>query len=54
MILEMDAAVADAVAATGRAAGTLRINTVGMAAKKIIAPRLGRFHRLFEERQCSR
>lgn len=45
MILEMDAAVAEAVAATGRAAGTLRINTLGMAAKKIIAPRLGRFHK---------
>ena len=45
MILEMDAAVAEAVAATGRTAGTLRINTLGMAAKKIIAPRLGRFHR---------
>ena len=45
MILEMDAAVAEAVAATGRAAGTLRINTLGMGAKKIIAPRLGRFHR---------
>src|SRR5207244_1263489 len=45
MILEMHAAVAEAVAATGRTAGTLRINTLGMAAKKIIAPRLGRFHR---------
>src|SRR6266478_6431989 len=45
MILEMDAAVAEAVAATGRTAGTLRINTLGMAAKKLIAPRLGRFHR---------
>ena len=45
MILEMDAAVAEAVAATGRTAGTLRINTLGMGAKKIIAPRLGRFHR---------
>lgn len=45
MLLEMDAAVAEAVAATGRTAGTLRINTLGMAAKKIIAPRLGRFHR---------
>jgi DNA-binding transcriptional LysR family regulator len=45
MIREMDAAVAEAVAATGRTAGTLRINTVGMAAKKLIAPRLGRFHR---------
>src|SRR6202007_633444 len=45
LIQEMDAAVADAVAAAGRTAGTLRINTLGMAAKKIIAPRLGRFHR---------
>ena len=44
LILEMDAAVADTVAATGRTAGTLRINTLGMAAKQIIAPRLGRFH----------
>jgi DNA-binding transcriptional LysR family regulator len=46
MILEMDAAVAEAVAATGRTAGTLRINTLGMAVNKIIAPRLGRFHRM--------
>src|SRR6266436_6137922 len=46
MIQEMDAAVAEAVAATGRTAGTLRINTLGMAAKKVIAPRLGRFHRV--------
>src|SRR5438309_5427516 len=45
MISEMDIAVAEAVAGTGRTAGTLRINTVGMAAKKLIAPRLGRFHR---------
>ena len=45
MMQEMDAAVAEAVAATGRTAGTLRINTLGMAAKKLIAPRLGRFHR---------
>src|ERR1700740_1840163 len=45
MILEMDAAVAEAVAATGHTAGTLRINTIGMAAKKIIAPRLGRVPR---------
>src|SRR5712671_4145489 len=45
MIAEMDAAVAEAVAATGRTAGTLRINTLSMAAKKIVAPRLGRFHR---------
>jgi DNA-binding transcriptional LysR family regulator len=45
MISEMDVAVAEAVAGAARTAGTLRINTVGMAAKKIIAPRLGRFHR---------
>ena len=45
MMLEIDLAVAEAVAGTGRTAGTLRINTAGMAAKKIIAPRLGRFHR---------
>ena len=45
MICEMDDAVSEAVADTGRTAGTLRINTLGMAAKKIIAPRLGRFHR---------
>ena len=45
MTREMDAAVSEAAAATGRTAGTLRINTPGMAAKKLIAPRLGRFHR---------
>ena len=45
MMVEMDLAIAEAVAATGRTAGSLRINTLGMAAKKIIAPRLGRFHR---------
>src|SRR5258708_10068768 len=45
MMQELDGAVAEAVAASGRTAGTLRINTPGMAAKKLIAPRLGRFHR---------
>jgi DNA-binding transcriptional LysR family regulator len=49
MIVEMDAAVAQAVAGTGRTAGTLRINTLGMAAKRVIAPRLGRFHRAHPE-----
>src|SRR3984893_15396957 len=49
MIQEMDAAVAEAVAATGRAAGTLRINTLGMAARKGMAPRLGRFHRAYPD-----
>ena len=45
MLREMDDAVAQAVGATTRTAGTLRINTLSMAAKKIIAPRLGRFHK---------
>ena len=49
MIQEMDAAVAEAVEATGRTAGTLRINTLGMAAQKLIAPRLGRFHRAYPQ-----
>jgi len=45
MFREMDDAVAQAVGTTTRTAGTLRINTLSMAAKKIIAPRLGRFHK---------
>ena len=49
MMAEMDAAVAEAVAATGRTAGTLRINTLGMAAKQLIAPRLGRFHKAYPD-----
>lgn len=49
MILEIDGAVAEAVVGTRRTAGTLRINTLGMAAKKVIAPRLGRFHRAHPE-----
>jgi len=49
MMSEMDAAVADAVAATGRTAGTLRINTLEMAAKNLIAPRLGRFHKAYPD-----
>ena len=49
MLREMDDAVAQAVGATSRPAGTLRINTLSMAAKKIIAPRLGRFHRMHPE-----
>ncbi len=43
MLREMDDAVAQAIGAGERAAGTLRINTLSMAAKKVIAPRLGRF-----------
>jgi DNA-binding transcriptional LysR family regulator len=45
MLEEFDSAVAEAVSSAGRTAGTLRINTPGMAAKKLIAPKLGRFHR---------
>lgn len=42
---EMADAVAEASAATGQMRGTLRINTLAMAARQVIAPRLGRFHR---------
>lgn len=42
---DMADAVAEASAAAGRVSGTLRINTLGMAARQVIAPRLGRFHR---------
>jgi DNA-binding transcriptional LysR family regulator len=49
MFREMDDAVAQAIGATSRTAGTLRINTLSMAAKKIIAPRLGRFHKSHPE-----
>jgi len=45
MLREMDAAVAEAVDTWTRASGTLRINTLSMAAKRLIAPRLGRFAR---------
>lgn len=43
ILREMDAAVAEAVDTRTRASGTLRINTLSMAAKRLIAPRLGRF-----------
>lgn len=46
---EMADAVAEAGAAAGRTGGTLRINTLGMAARQLIAPRLGRFHRAHPE-----
>ena len=45
LMREMDAAIAGASAAAGQTAGTLRINTLGMAERQVIAPRLGRFHR---------
>jgi DNA-binding transcriptional LysR family regulator len=41
---EMAVAVAEASEATGQISGTLRINTLGIAARTIIAPRLSRFH----------
>ena len=49
MLGELDEAVADAVAATGQTAGTIRINTLSMAARKVIAPKLGEFHRAYPE-----
>jgi DNA-binding transcriptional LysR family regulator len=42
---DMDDAVAEVTAAAGQTRGTLRINTLGMAARQVIAPRLGRFHK---------
>lgn len=42
---EMADAVAEVSAAAGQPSGSLRINTLAMAARQIIAPRLGRFHR---------
>ena len=42
---DLAAAVAEAGAAAGHTGGTLRINTLGMAARQLIAPRLGAFHR---------
>jgi DNA-binding transcriptional LysR family regulator len=42
---EMAVAVAEAGEATGQINGTLRINTLGIAARTIIAPRLARFHK---------
>ena len=49
LIRDMAEAVAEASAAAGRTSGTLRINTLGMAARQVIAPRLGRFHRAHPE-----
>lgn len=46
---EMAAAVAEAGESAGRASGTLRINTLGIAARTVIAPRLSRFHRAFPD-----
>ena len=49
LIRDMAEAVAEASAAAGQTSGTLRINTLAMAARQVIAPRLGRFHRAHPE-----
>lgn len=46
---EMAVAVAEASEAAGQTTGTLRINTLGIAARTIIAPRLSRFHRAYPD-----
>ena len=46
---EMDAAVSEASEAAGQTSGTLRINTLGIAARTIIAPRLSRFHQIYPD-----
>lgn len=46
---EMAAAVAEASEATGQMSGMLRINTLGIAARTIIAPRLARFHQVHSD-----
>lgn len=46
---EMADAVVEAGDATGKMGGTLRINTLGIAARQLIAPRLARFHRAHPE-----
>lgn len=43
MLRDMEEAVAQAAGTSTTTGGTLRINTLGMAAKKVLAPRLGRF-----------
>jgi DNA-binding transcriptional LysR family regulator len=45
LLREMAEAVDEARSAAGQTSGTLRINTLGMGARQVIAPRLGRFHR---------
>lgn len=46
---EMAAAVADASESAGQTSGMLRINTLGIAARTIIAPRLARFHQSYPD-----
>src|SRR5579871_5311731 len=49
VMLELDSAVSEAIGAAGRAAGLLRINTPGLAAIELIAPKLGRLHRAYPD-----
>lgn len=49
LFAEMAAAVAEVSEATGQLNGTLRINTLGIAARTIIAPRLARFHQAYPD-----
>lgn len=49
LFAEMAAAVAEVSEATGQLNGTLRINTLGIAARTIIAPRLARFHHAYPD-----
>src|SRR5882757_8600685 len=49
ILQELDAAVTETVAGTGRVAGLLRINTPRLAALHLITPRLGNFHRAYPD-----
>lgn len=49
LLREMDAAVAEVREAAGQTTGKLRINTLGIAARTIIAPRLPRFHQAYPD-----
>lgn len=49
MLRDMDDAVAQAMAENDRVAGTLRINTLSMAAEQLIVPRVGRFARAYPD-----
>lgn len=46
---ELAVAVAEASESAGQMSGTLRINTLGIAARTIIAPRLSRFHQAYPD-----
>jgi len=46
---ELGAAVAEVSETAGQVMGTLRINTLGIAARTIIAPRLSRFHQAYPD-----